>query len=267
VHGETGTYFKWCKGCKRFRNIVAFSEKLDASKCNACRERGRRSYLQRKGVSGEALEEGAIGNTDAGTGPVNTSAAKGSASIPGPGSSGLGRATSPFKAPTPGLAAPTPGFGGGLSNPPTPGLGGGGGPTSQPATRSAPPGPAVVNTLPTPPGPMPIQGLGVTRSHSNSNTPGAGVAGGMPPRPAVVNRAPPGPAKVNLGAGGTGLKPPGLAQRTPVTAKPMGVGYTPTGAAAGGAPPGPAPLRTPTTTGTYGGGPTGYGPPSRGPSY
>uniref|UniRef100_A0A7S2D8D8 Uncharacterized protein n=1 Tax=Octactis speculum TaxID=3111310 RepID=A0A7S2D8D8_9STRA len=53
VHGETRTYFKWCKGCKRFRNIVAFSEKLDASKCNGCRERGRRSYLQRKGVNGQ----------------------------------------------------------------------------------------------------------------------------------------------------------------------------------------------------------------------
>lgn len=52
VHGETRTYFKWCKGCKRFRNIVAFSEKLDASKCNSCRERGRRSYLQRKGIGG-----------------------------------------------------------------------------------------------------------------------------------------------------------------------------------------------------------------------
>jgi len=52
VHGDTRTYFKWCKGCKRFRNIVAFSEKLDASKCNGCRERGRRSYLQRKGLPG-----------------------------------------------------------------------------------------------------------------------------------------------------------------------------------------------------------------------
>ena len=53
VHGESRTYFKWCKGCKRFRNIVAFSEKLDASKCNGCRERGRRSYLQRKGSGPE----------------------------------------------------------------------------------------------------------------------------------------------------------------------------------------------------------------------
>ena len=53
VHGDTRVYFKWCKGCKRFRNIVAFSEKLDASKCNGCRERGRRSYLQRKGIAGE----------------------------------------------------------------------------------------------------------------------------------------------------------------------------------------------------------------------
>ena len=48
VHGESRTYFKWCKGCKRFRNIVAFSEKLDATKCNGCRERGRLGYLQRK---------------------------------------------------------------------------------------------------------------------------------------------------------------------------------------------------------------------------
>jgi len=58
VHGETRTYFKWCKGCKRFRNIVAFSEKLDASKCNGCRERGRRSYLQRKGISGDEVGPG-----------------------------------------------------------------------------------------------------------------------------------------------------------------------------------------------------------------
>lgn len=41
---------------QRFRNIVAFSEKLDASKCNGCRERGRRSYLQRKGVGPFAME-------------------------------------------------------------------------------------------------------------------------------------------------------------------------------------------------------------------
>jgi hypothetical protein len=59
VHGDTRTYFKWCKGCKRFRNIVAFSEKLDASKCNGCRERGRRSYLQRKGLPG-GEEEGEL---------------------------------------------------------------------------------------------------------------------------------------------------------------------------------------------------------------
>jgi hypothetical protein len=49
VHASTGCYFKWCKGCKRFRNLVAFAEKLAASKCDRCRERGRQGYMRRKG--------------------------------------------------------------------------------------------------------------------------------------------------------------------------------------------------------------------------
>ena len=48
-HNPTGAYFKWCKGCKRFRNLVAFAEKLAASKCDRCRERGRQGYMRRKG--------------------------------------------------------------------------------------------------------------------------------------------------------------------------------------------------------------------------
>jgi len=51
-HLETDTHFKWCKGCKRFRNLVAFAEKLAASKCDRCRERGRQGYQRRKGGTG-----------------------------------------------------------------------------------------------------------------------------------------------------------------------------------------------------------------------
>ena len=62
-HNATGTFFKWCKGCKRFRNLVAFKGKLAASKwyvlvlvsCNFffsrsdhCRARGREGYMRRK---------------------------------------------------------------------------------------------------------------------------------------------------------------------------------------------------------------------------
>ena len=54
VHDNSGTHFKWCMGCKRFVNLVAFSEKLDASKCNGCRERGRIAYLQcKENLTGE----------------------------------------------------------------------------------------------------------------------------------------------------------------------------------------------------------------------
>mmetsp|Transcript_12258 Transcript_12258/g.38996 ORF Transcript_12258/g.38996 Transcript_12258/m.38996 type:complete len:499 (-) Transcript_12258:624-2120(-) len=51
-HLETNTHFKWCKGCKRFRNLTAFAEKLAASKCDRCRERGRQGYMRRKGGAG-----------------------------------------------------------------------------------------------------------------------------------------------------------------------------------------------------------------------
>lgn len=47
-HGATGAYFKWCKGCKNFLKICYFSQKLDAAKCDKCRERGRTSYLLKK---------------------------------------------------------------------------------------------------------------------------------------------------------------------------------------------------------------------------
>ena len=48
-HRASDVHFKWCKGCKRFRNLVAFAEKLAASKCDRCRERGRQGYMRRKG--------------------------------------------------------------------------------------------------------------------------------------------------------------------------------------------------------------------------
>lgn len=48
-HLSTSVYFKWCKGCKKFLRLGSFSEKLDAAKCDRCRERGRQSYLLKKG--------------------------------------------------------------------------------------------------------------------------------------------------------------------------------------------------------------------------
>ena len=74
VHGATGCHFKWCKGCKCFRSIFAFSEKLVASKCNGCRERGRRSYLQR--ISGSRAitmtgDCGSGGHSSGGSGVVD----------------------------------------------------------------------------------------------------------------------------------------------------------------------------------------------------
>lgn len=51
-HLLTNIHFKWCKGCKRFRNLTAFAEKLCASKCDRCRERGRQGYMRRKGGTG-----------------------------------------------------------------------------------------------------------------------------------------------------------------------------------------------------------------------
>ena len=48
VHASTGCYFKWCKGCKRFRNLRGFAGKLAASKCDGCRARGREGYMRRK---------------------------------------------------------------------------------------------------------------------------------------------------------------------------------------------------------------------------
>lgn len=47
-HLPTTTCFKWCKGCKRFRSLPAFATKLVASKCDACRERGREGYQRSK---------------------------------------------------------------------------------------------------------------------------------------------------------------------------------------------------------------------------
>jgi hypothetical protein len=61
LHAGTGVYFKWCKGCKRFHNILMFREKLQLlresgkkqltklpSKCDPCRQRGRLGYRSKK---------------------------------------------------------------------------------------------------------------------------------------------------------------------------------------------------------------------------
>jgi len=58
---STSVYFKWCKGCKRFHNILMFREKLQLlresgkkqltklpSKCDPCRQRGRLGYRSKK---------------------------------------------------------------------------------------------------------------------------------------------------------------------------------------------------------------------------
>jgi len=47
-HMASSIFFKWCKGCKKFLRLGSFSEKLDAAKCDRCRERGRQSYLLKK---------------------------------------------------------------------------------------------------------------------------------------------------------------------------------------------------------------------------
>mmetsp|Transcript_7008 Transcript_7008/g.16021 ORF Transcript_7008/g.16021 Transcript_7008/m.16021 type:complete len:568 (+) Transcript_7008:355-2058(+) len=51
-HVSSNVFFKWCKGCKKFLRIGSFSEKMDAAKCDRCRERGRQSYLLKKGKDG-----------------------------------------------------------------------------------------------------------------------------------------------------------------------------------------------------------------------
>jgi len=56
-HNTTGCYFKWCKGCKRFRNLVAFKGKLAASKCDHCRARGRDGYMRRKDATADGAAE------------------------------------------------------------------------------------------------------------------------------------------------------------------------------------------------------------------
>lgn len=52
-HISSSIFFKWCKGCKKFLRLGSFSEKLDAAKCDRCRERGRQSYLLKKGKEPE----------------------------------------------------------------------------------------------------------------------------------------------------------------------------------------------------------------------
>jgi len=45
---QTGAFFKWCKGCKRFHKLASFAGKLKASKCDDSRARGRAGYMRRK---------------------------------------------------------------------------------------------------------------------------------------------------------------------------------------------------------------------------
>mmetsp|Transcript_3930 Transcript_3930/g.6015 ORF Transcript_3930/g.6015 Transcript_3930/m.6015 type:complete len:282 (-) Transcript_3930:491-1336(-) len=47
IHHSTGMVIKWCKGCKRFENILKFQGSIFASKCDSCRERGRIGYFER----------------------------------------------------------------------------------------------------------------------------------------------------------------------------------------------------------------------------
>ena len=54
-------YFKWCKGCKNFLLVGNFSQKLDAAKCDKCRERGRTSYLLKKASGSGGAKQTAAG--------------------------------------------------------------------------------------------------------------------------------------------------------------------------------------------------------------
>lgn len=54
-HNASNSHVKWCKGCKRFENLLHFSEKLRASKCNRCRERARLHYARRRNRAGSSL--------------------------------------------------------------------------------------------------------------------------------------------------------------------------------------------------------------------
>jgi len=74
-HRATAEYFKWCKGCKKFLHVCAFSEKLSKcttkyskqpSKCDRCRERGRQSY-QSKRLDGTSSSNSAAQNAAAQT--------------------------------------------------------------------------------------------------------------------------------------------------------------------------------------------------------
>ncbi len=63
-HAPTGTYFRWCKGCKKFLHVVSFAAKLHEvglsaldkapAKCDSCRARGRQSYLMKRLPGGAA---------------------------------------------------------------------------------------------------------------------------------------------------------------------------------------------------------------------
>ena len=55
-HRSSGCFFKWCQGCKNFLHVGTFSQKLDAAKCDRCRERGRQGYMRRKGGGGSPPE-------------------------------------------------------------------------------------------------------------------------------------------------------------------------------------------------------------------
>ena len=71
-------YFKWCKGCKNFLQIGNFNQKLDAAKCDRCRERGRTSYLLKKrtvGTATKAKDPKKLNVVEADCGPASSDAA------------------------------------------------------------------------------------------------------------------------------------------------------------------------------------------------
>jgi len=94
-HGKTLVFFKWCKGCKRFLNLVRFGDRLSAAKCEKCRHRARQSYMAKKTKTGvkPGDEHGKLGDVAAAGNP---------GFIPSkPKSDALnGRVTNPFDAPT-----------------------------------------------------------------------------------------------------------------------------------------------------------------------
>ena len=64
------SYVKWCKGCKRFRMMAAFRDKIRGlrgagrtmtlpTKCDGCRDRGRAGYQAKKALTGSGRNQAA----------------------------------------------------------------------------------------------------------------------------------------------------------------------------------------------------------------